>query len=367
MLKGILAGLVAGALVTACVLKAMALHKGDDAKEEVEAPGAAAPDPAAQKSQVEALKAGNEALRKSLDERKAELASIEKKDEGGGKKGRKKAGEKSWKELAPLLAKAFGGNGEGDRESKELQEAQLDFMALIARIAKQRGVSMDEAMSVPEGMPALLRALLETGEPPASPEQLARVDALIDKYTKDWEKIRGTDSEMSKLEKKVAISDLSEGYMKGILDTMSDEQKNSSKSYEMFMMMGEGMGGSGHQANGTHEAVAADLTEAWAKALKFDDSQKSQIAPFIEQFMKDYESAQEKFRSEDPGVRSAWKAVQREAVLAQIRAQQAMAASMSLTPAQQKALREWGTTYSFWIERNPAPIEPETPPAPPEK
>ncbi|MEK7468392.1 MAG: hypothetical protein AAB074_13365 [Planctomycetota bacterium] len=367
MLKGILAGLVAGALVTAIVLKAMATHKADDARDKGDAPADVAPDTASLRSQADALKAGNEALRKSLADRKGELASMEKKEQGGGKKKKKKAGEKSWKELAPLLAKAFGATEDKDRDSKELQAAQLDFMALIARIAKQRGVAMDEAMSSPEGLPALLRALLETGEPPATPEQLAEVDALIDKYSKDWQKIREDDAAMSKLEKKVAISELADGYMQSVLGTMSDAQKDGSKSFEMFGMMSEGMGGGNHWTNGTKEAVTSNLTDAWAKALKFDESQKALLGPYVDTYMKDYQSAQEMFKSESSsGDRNAWKKIQREQVKAQIKAQQAMASSLSLSPAQQKALRDWGTTYQFWVDNNPQPSDTDEPPPPPE-
>ncbi|KAF0245496.1 MAG: hypothetical protein FD180_1538 [Planctomycetota bacterium] len=368
MLKGILAGLVAGALATACVLKAMAMHQGERAGGKTEAPAAGAPDPAELRTTVDGLKAGNEALRKSLEARKTELASIEKKEEGGGKKKRKKAGEKTWKELAPLLAKAFGMNGEGDRDNKELQAAQIDFMALIARIAKQRGVALDEAMTVPEGLPALLRAMLESGDPPATPEQLAEIDALIAKYGKDWEGIRGDQSLTSKLEKKVAISELADGYMQSVLDTMSDAQKAGSKSFEMFGMMSEGMGGNSHYTNGTRESVTSNLTDAWAKALKFDESQKAQLAPYLDAYMKDYQAAQERIQSESqPDDRSVWKKIQREQVKAQIRAQQAMAAGLSLSPAQQKALRDWGTTYQFWIDASPQPADPDEPPPPMEK
>jgi hypothetical protein len=259
--------------------------------------------------------------------------------------------------------KAFGGEGgDEDRNSKEFQAAQLDFMALIARIAKQRGVSMDEAMSCPEGLPQLLRAALESGTPPATPEQLAAVDALIAKYTKDWEKIREDGSTLTRLEQKVGVAELSDQYMQGVLDTMSSEQKEGSKGFEMFGMMSEGMGGSTHYANGTREAVTSNLTDAWAKALKFDDDQKAQLGPYVEGFMKDFLSVQETIRSSGPQDREVWKRMQREQARAQIRAQQAMAAGLTLTPKQQKALKDWGTTYQFWFDQ-PA-SQPTEPPAP---
>lgn len=359
MLKGILAGLVAGALATAGVLKAMAMRHPEPAVDRPEAAVAPA-DNGELKSRVEGLKAGNAALQKSFEERKAELASLEKpgkKDKGG----KKKAGEKTWKELAPLLLKAFGGGGE-DRNSKELQGAQLDFMALIARIAKQRGVSMDEAMACPEGLPQLLRAMLETSAPPATPEQLAAIDAMIAKYTKDWEEIRADDSVMTKLEKKVEIGELADRYMQGVLDTMSAEQKDGAKGFEMFGMMSEGMGGGTHYANGTREAVTTNLTDAWAKALKIDDDQKAQLGPYVESFMKDFQDVQEKIKATGPQDRGVWKRIQREQTRAQIRAQQAMAAGLSLTPKQQKALKDWGTTYQFWFNEEAAqPVEPTAP------
>lgn len=360
MLKGILAGLVAGALATAGVLKAMAMRHPAPAAEGPDAAAAPA-DNGELKARAEALKAGNEALRKSLDARKAELASLETKEAGNGKKKKKKAGEKTWKELAPLLMKAFGGDGE-DRNSKELQAAQLDFMALIARIAKQRGVSMDEAMSCPEGLPQLLRAALESGTPPATPEQLAALDALIAKYTKDWEKIREDGSTLTRLEQKVEISELADQYVQGVFDTMSPEQKAGSKGFEIFGMMSDGMGGSTHYANGTREAVTKNLTDAWAKALKFDDDQKAQLGPYVEAYMKEFQDVQERGRAAETQGREGWKQIQREQTRAQIRAQQAMASGLSLTPKQQKALKDWGTTYHFWFDQPAAqPTEPRAP------
>lgn len=359
MLKGILAGIVAGALATAGVLKGLAMRQPQAAADRAESPAAVQPDAGALKSRAEGLREGNASLQKMLDDRKAELAALEKKDDGGGKKKKKKAGEKTWKELAPLLLKAFGGEG-SDRDSKELQAAQLDFMALIARIAKQRGISMDEAMASPEGLPQLLRAMLEIGTPPASPEQMARVDELIAKYAKDWEKVRADDATLTKLEQKLAIGELADGYMQGVLDTMSQDQKDSSKSFDMFGMMSDGMGGGTHYASGTREAVTSNLTDAWAKALKIDADQKAQLGPYVESFMKDFETAQDRVQSGGGQDRSYWKRMQREQARAQIRAQQAMAAGLSLSPKQQKALHDWGTTYHFWFDQ-PASTTPETP------
>jgi hypothetical protein len=364
MLKGILVGLMAGALATAGVLKALAAHRQDAAQAAGSA--AAAPDPAALKTEADGLKTGNAALQKSIDDRKAELASIEKKQAAGdGKKKKRKAGEKSWKELAPLLVKAFGNGEPGDeKDKKAAQEAQLDFFALVARIAKQHGIAIDDAMTAPEGLPQLLKALLETGDPPGTPEQLARVDALIASYTKDWNKIHDPAGDMTNLEQKLATVDLSDAYVAGMLDTMTAEQKASNKDFEMFSMMSEGMGGSNHWSTGTRDTVAQDITADWSKSLKLDDVQKVQIGKFVEQYMKDYSDVSTKYQSEmQSGDRAIWKKIQREQVEAMIKIQQSIASSMSLSPDQAKALRNWATTYNFNIQDppkdpgDPAPAE----------
>ncbi|MCE9583530.1 MAG: hypothetical protein K8T20_13675 [Planctomycetes bacterium] len=369
MLRGILVGLMVGALATACVLKAMASHKAE-AVPVAAAPAMAAQDPAALKAEADGLRTGNALLQKDIEGKKAELASLEKQGSGGdGTKNGKKTGGKSWKELAPSLSKGFGSRGEGEeRDDKAAQAAMLDFYGMVARIAKQRGIAMDDAMSTPEGLPLLLKALLETGEPPATAEQLAQMDALIASYTTDWDKVHDPAGNTSKLEQRLATGELADGYVENFTGLMSQAQKDANKNYEMFTMMGGGMGGGSHWSNGTRETVIADMTADWAKSIKLDDAQKMQIGPFVEQYMKEYAEVTAKYQGgPEGGSRETWKTMQRERVQAQIKAQQAIASAMSLTPAQAKALSAWATTYDFSIQDAPTGPDGVPVPIPPEK
>lgn len=353
MLRGIALGLAVGAATTAAALKAAALRAAPASQPRVEAPAkeGEAPSP-----QVEALRAGNDALRAAIAERKTELASLEAAGSPARKKKKHKAGEKSWKDLAPLLAKAFSMSRKDAENTPELETVQMDFLALVARIGKQRGLTMDEAMSAPEALPQLLRAMLETGTPPGTPEQLARMDELIAAYTKDWEKVRGDES-LTKLEQRLAVGELADGYLQGVSDVLTEEQRGSSRGLDVAGMMTDGMGGGTSWSNGTRQEVSTKLADQWAKSLKLDASQKALLGPYVEAYMKEYESANERVKAQSPEDRTVWKRVQREQMRAQIRAQKAMETGLGLTPKQIKALRGWGTTYQFWVNE-PAAQEP---------
>ncbi|MCC6741862.1 MAG: hypothetical protein IT452_22775 [Planctomycetia bacterium] len=345
MLRGIALGIAVGAAATAVALKAAALRAAPAGATKAEAPAPSA-DSAA--SGVGALRAGNDALRATIENRKALLASLEAAEPATPKNAKRKAGEKSWKDLAPLLARAFAMSRRDAESTPELETVQMDFLALIARIGKQRGLTLDEAMSAPEALPQLLRALLEAGTPPGTPEQLARVDELIAAYAENWEKTRA-DETLTKLERRLRIGELADGYMQGVTELLTDGQRSASGGFEIAGMMTDGMGGGTHWSSGTREQVTANLADQWAKSLKLDAGQKALLGPYVEAYMKDYESANERVKADSKEDRAVWKRIQREQMRAQIRAQHAMETGLGLTPKQAKALRNWGTTYQFRV------------------
>lgn len=370
MLKGIFAGLVAGAIATACVLKATAGHEADPAPGPGGGTAAASTDVAAMKKELEALKADGEALQKKIDGSKAELASLEHK--APGKKARKKAASKTWKDLAPLMAKAFGmrrgedGKDVDEETKKKLQMMEIELMGILAKIAQDRGISIDEAMGAPEGLPALLRELLESGTPPGTPEQLAKMDALVAKYTDDWAKLNASD-EGTKLERRLAKSDLSHAFSDAYRDIQTEEQREASKQ-NFGDMFGDGMGRDNQWLNGTKESIAADLAKQWGDSLKLTESQRGELGPYVAEFMRQHEELQKKRHEE--GDKYDWRAAQFAAAKLQVVAQKAIAAGMSLTDEQKKAMHDWGTVYDFWIQAQvnpePKPESPQEVPAEPE-
>lgn len=368
MLKGILIGVVVGAALTAGVLKAMGAGRPADAASQVEGAGSGkTEDLTALKDEAARIRAANAGTRKSLEERNGELAALEKRPDKnpGGKKG-----QKTWQDMAPMLLKMvkLWSDPNADKEAqKDAQAMMLDMFSMLGAIAKKYGLGMDEAMATPDGLPAMMLAVLDASENPPSPAQRAEIEALMAKYGENWKLFMDSRSEKSKLEQRLAMQEMTGDYNSGLRAILTDAQQETTKSMAGMSMIGGAMGRNSHYANGTKEVVTGNLTDHWVKTLKLDESHKAVVKPIVEEFIRDYESASKAFQAGMDPKDFDFSMVQREQLKAQIRAQQRLKETLSLSGSQQKALESWGTTYNFWINDGPTPTVPDPEPVPEEE
>ncbi|MBI2920410.1 MAG: hypothetical protein HYY18_04935 [Planctomycetes bacterium] len=370
MLKGILIGLVVGAALTVGVLKAMGAGKpgGEGANSGEGAGSGKTEDVAALKDEAARLRAANEETRKTLDGRLAELIALEKTPEKdpAGKKGRK-----SWGDLAPKMlrmAKIWGDPGAADKESqKEAQAIMLDMFSMLGAIAKEYGLTLDDAMSTPDGLPAMMLAVLDASENPPSPAQRAEIEALMAKYGEGWKAFMEGRGAKSTLEQRLARGEMTAGYEDGLQAILTDAQRQTTGSMASMTMIGGAMGANQHYANGTKEVVTSNLTNHWVKTLKLEESHKAVVQPIVEEFIRDYEAASKAFQPGMDPKEFDFRSIQRDQLRAQIRAQQRLKDTLDLSGSQRKAVEDWATTYNFWINEGNVPTVPEPEPAPEER
>lgn len=360
MLKGLLIGVVLGGIVAAIALKALdRAQAGTTGSGDAKNPGAGE-DPeetGGLKRSLDEEKAALETLRKKLEDGRKELASLEAPVGGGGEVAQAK--KATWKDMAPALAKAMKQfrqrpgeenpeEGEDPPDRADMEKVMLQMFALLTQIATERGMGMNEAMLCPEGFPALIQELLAVGDPPASPEQLAAVQALAGEHKEAFEAFLASKGNGTVLEDRLAMTTLSDKYREGMQRALSPEQHEKLGAIDMF---GMGMGGTSW-TSGSRETVTENLSKSWTKALKLTDAQAHQLGPIVTEYIAACEGAYPGRGGTD----------ERKRLEAQIAAQKKIAGSIGLTEEQADALKKWSTTYGFWIAEPvaPAPVGEES-------
>ncbi|MCC6741860.1 MAG: hypothetical protein IT452_22765 [Planctomycetia bacterium] len=360
----LLAGIIAGAVLAAVLLRAVrhgrelpADAAGATAQGDATAPGGTV-DSGALRSELEAarreadgLRSENAALRKKLEEAAAQ---------GGGGGGSPAAGAKSWREIAAKLAKLRERvrGKKWDDWPQECKDLQLEMFATATALSRQLGLPFDEALMSPEGLTRLLVEVLKNSDPPPSPEEASRLEALLASTERPWEEYVSSRGGLSKLEQRLAMMETGQKTMGAVLAGLRPEQAEIAKAYEMFEVHADG--GPQTWLDGTRDKVTRELTANWVEALKLDPLQQTAIGPVVDDFItRASEMNQDWWRRKQAGDEVPRDVQWRAQVELMIATQKRLAASARLTEEQAAAMKDWGEVFGLNVW--------DPPPPPPEK
>lgn len=362
----LLAGIVAGAVLAAVLLRAV--RHGRESSVESPAAGAAADaagpggtsDPgtlraelAAARREAEGLRAENAALREQLEEAAARGAG-----DGKGPAG----GAKSWREIAARLAKLRERvrGKKWDDWPQECKDLQLEMFATATALSRELGLPFDEALMSPQGLTRLLVEVLMSSDPPPSPEEAARLEALLASTERPWQEYVASREGMSKLEQRLAMMDTAQKTMGAVLAGLRPEQAEIAKAYEVFEVHADG--GPQTWLDGTRDKVTRDLTANWVGALKLDPLQQTAIGPVVDDYItRASEMNQDWWRRKQAGDEVPRDVQWRAQVELMIGTQKRLAEAARLTEEQAAAMKDWGEVFGVNVWEAPPP------PPPPEK
>ncbi|NUN47462.1 MAG: hypothetical protein HUU15_01365 [Candidatus Brocadiae bacterium] len=349
MHKGILLGLVIGAVFTAVLLKALDGRGGTGGTRDgtAGAPTAADTEAADLKARLDRQRGENETLRKAIADAEAALAAARPPAGTDPESVRK---EKAWSDIAARLAKVFkdpAAMSEADRKSME--SVYLELITIMGAVARRTGLTMEDVMYSPEGMPALLAAVLEASETPLTAEQRVQMERLLQESGAEWKAFQEGREAWTGLEQRLRLMEMGTGYRDQVGAFLTPEQAKLAQGISSVGMIGSSMGGGQGYSTGTRAEVTEDLTNKWIRNLKLDASHAPVVKPIVEEFIRDYQEAQRALTSPQPGVDLDWTAIQHKQLEAQIAAQRKLDATLGLTAEQRTALRNWKTVYGIWI------------------
>ena len=250
-----------------------------------------------------------------------------------------KSGEK-WSKVAATMWKLRDRmkNGGGD-DSPENEEMGTELMALLAQLAKELGVTMNEAIFAPEGFPSLLLALLEAAGAPPDAAQAAGFDAALTASRGAWTEYLASREKLSRLEQKRALMDVQERAIASIRGALTPAQE-SALGETGLLDSALSLGDSEQHFGGTRESVAASLSDAWSKSLALDASQKAALGPVVGDYMREYDL----LAAENKGTERERAAAQLDLA---IRSQKRIRETVRLSPEQEKSLADWSTNYGY--------------------
>lgn len=356
-----LAGLIAGAFLSALLFKAV------DSRREETAPATGAPQagesatggPAG--ADAEKLRGELALARKEAESLRAENAALQKRIEEAGKTGAgsaetAKSPAKAWREIAAKLAKLREKvrGKKWDDWPKECKDLQLEMFATATALSRDLGMPFDEALMSPDGLARLLIEVLAQSEPPPSPEEKARLEALLAATEGPWREYAASRDGLSKLEQRLAMAETAQKTMGSVLAGLRPEQVEIAKAYEMFEMHVDG--GPQTWIDGTRDKVTKDLTANWVGVLKLDPLQQTAIGPIVDEYItKASQMNNDTWRRKQAGEEIPQEVQYRAQVELMIATQKKLAETARLTEEQAQAMKDWGEVYGINVWDPPPP------------
>jgi len=361
--RGFLIGLFASAALTLVVCK---LVEGRRAAAEAP-PAAARPEPAASiapdpAAELARLRTENEGLSKDIAEAKAAQAKAAEAAAAAA------AAEKTpnpWKKLASRLMayiKSVKENPKGDRKQaqKEMQEVMIEMMGLMGTIGKQYDVTINDAMMTPDGLPALIMAALEDADPPLTASEREALAKAMANASAGWDDYVKSREGKTLLEQRCDLTRRGFASASEFAAAVIPEHADIVTTMQAFGSgLMQGIGGGHYSTTGPREKIRQDFAGQWAKTLKLEPSQSTQLEPIVEDYLRACDTATADItRDIQAGRTDAQQQAMLKRMEAQIAAQKRIGNELSLTEEQKKALSNWTTTYTYWD----APATDETKP-----
>lgn len=334
MLKGLLLGVLAGALAAAGAYRAFAWRRVAEIPAPVTEPTSSGAKRTSEPADLTALRDENDALR-------AELAAQGKESAAPAPKPAKAAGTRArWKEIGARVYRLRDQVKKGEQPTPEMMEVWTELMALLTEAATRDGVPIEEALLSPDGMLGFMLGVLAGMEPPPDAAQEAKLEAIAGKAEAAWKEFlskRGGETAMERSLDLVRLAGGAWGEVRGVL---TPEQTALFEKLDMFdevPRMTPATSFSGDRAT-----IAAQLSTSWQSALKLTDTQAASLGPIVDEWMRGMDDLRA------AGIKDPWAKTLREAEL-MVAAQKRVRETVRLTPEQEEAMKEWNGAYGFEI------------------
>ncbi|KAF0245493.1 MAG: hypothetical protein FD180_1535 [Planctomycetota bacterium] len=241
------------------------------------------------------------------------------------------------------------------------QDLMIEMMALLGKIAKERGVALNEGLLTPEGLPALLAAALEDADPPLTDSERQALEKFVADMTAGFEALQKDKEGRTTLEQRLEMMRNGLGTSEAFMAELGPEHAEVATQLKaMGMGMMGSLGAASGFASGTPEEIRDSFSKQWAKALKFDESQAAAFGPIVEEYMRTVDASTAAFQKDMlAGIKGGESKMILARLDAQIAAQKKIESSFTLTKAQKKALDGWATTYVYWGGAKATPPDPQ--------
>lgn len=349
MLKGLAIGFVLGAAVAAGLFKALESRREAAPPAVLSgvvpdgAPAAPSADPGEAalreaRATIDSLRAENRQLRDQI----LALAT-------DPKSGRKRLPDDLWREVAGKLAPMLKGIGKRELEDDPaVQEALIEMFAICSKIAKEYGVTLEEAMMCPDGLPLLMLSALDSSATPPTEAQRAQMTAAVQEAREKWDRMLADRGGMGRLEQRFQAFDLCTDTYSAMTAPLSEEQRALTGTVGA---LGGDMGDTVTSRDyGTREEVTNRLADSWARALRLEEGQAGALKPVAEDYVQSYQQQEAAFKARrEAGEKVSDVEVMRARMQAMIEAQKKVPARVPLSPIQGEALKNWTTLYHIEV------------------
>ncbi|KAF0245498.1 MAG: hypothetical protein FD180_1540 [Planctomycetota bacterium] len=348
MAKGIVLGLVFGALIGAAGVRLVDRNQGKRL-EEIGAkvgeqdprlkPGAE--DVARLEKALAQERNEKEALQKKVGDLEAVAAAKSTAPAVAAKGSR-------WKEVGSAFYKLKDSmKGDEAGSSPESQQALMEFLGLLGKLAKEHGVNLDEIAACPDAMPAFLLSIMEAAGIRPDAAQQAAIDAAMAAGEGAWKDYLEKRGELTGYERRLELLGMQGktlGELRGAFGSEGGQVADDMQLFDADL----NFGGRHASFGGSALQVSESLKSSWAKDLRLDESQRPAMGLVVDEFMRDVQAAKDEFaRRESSGLKVTERDRKTAALEAMIRAQKKLAETIRLSEEQAKALKDWGTEYSF--------------------
>ncbi len=349
-MRNALIGIFIGVVIASAGFKIVEMRRTASAKPVV---GDAAAVAASSRAELETAKATITELRRKNDELERRLQSAAAGAGSPATGGGRTAGgggrtTPSWKPIAAQLValkdKLKGREfGQWPAEAKMLE---LDLIAMVRSISAD-GLTLDETVRMPDGLPSLLIEALALADPPPTAEQQAQFARILEAARGKWKEFLDTRESLSAFEQRLRMPDLTDATWGALHAALTPAQAEFAKSLSLFDGGGDDDGGGPQKwVEGPREKVTQALMATWSESLKLEPFQAEGLRPVVEDYMKKFQAMQNGFWERR---RKGEEVPRREEYEAQVRlmmeTQRQISGVGQLTEAQAKALKEWSTVY----------------------
>jgi hypothetical protein len=351
MAKGIVLGLFFGALIGAAGVRLIDRTQGKKLEEVAAKVGEEATRPKAGTEERERLEKSLADARTETRALEQKLAGLEAKLAAGAEKTVAAPKSGRWKELGAAFFKMKDSlKGEDSGNSPEAQQAIMELLGILGKLAKEYGVGMDEIAGCPDAIPAFLLSILDAAGVKPDAAQQAAIDAAMASGQDSWKDYLAKRESLTAYERKRALLDLQGNTTDKLRDAIGGDGRAVADDMEIFDA-NFNFGGTTRGFGGDASTVAESLKGSWAKDLGLDESQKPALGLVVDEYMRGLQEANADFARREA---AGQKVTQRQREAAQldsmIRAQKQLGETVRLSEAQAKALKDWGTVYSVNVD-----------------
>ncbi|MCE9583532.1 MAG: hypothetical protein K8T20_13685 [Planctomycetes bacterium] len=346
--KGLVIGVIFGALLGAVAVRFLDGRRSRQAEESPARPGEPEARAKSGSEEVERLEKALTASRGENDNLQKKISELQSKASTPAAGPAVAAKGSRWKDVGLAFFKMKDKMQEPDAgNSPEAQQAFMELLAILGKIAKEYGVGMDELSGCPDAMPAMLLSILDAAGIQPDAAQQAAIDSAMNEGQAAWKDYLAKREDLTALERQRALVDLQGKTTQQLRGALSGPAEKVVDDLHMFDA-DFNFGGRSASYGGTRESVTQSLTGSWAKDLGLDDTQKISLGPVVDTYMREVDAAKADFaRREAAGEKVSEREKSTASLEAMIRAQKRLGETMRLSEAQAKALKNWGTNYSY--------------------